>query len=133
MAVSSSCFFDEACRLMAVESAGEMIHRNAISRAYYSAYHVALRLADRLSSPPVSAYSGGSHKKVSDFYCDYSKGTLDENVKYRKVGINLLQLHSQRVKADYKLDEDVFFQDAESVLKRVECLINDLVGLGAAA
>lgn len=133
MAVSSSCFVGEARRIFALSLADEMAHRNVISRAYYGLYHCALSLADTLVVPPVSACSGGSHKKVSDFYSGHFGSGREETVKYRKIGINLLRLHGQRIKADYRLSEEVYLQDAESVLISVEGLMGELVELGAAA
>lgn len=133
MAVSSGSFVGEARRIFVLSLADEMAHRNVISRAYYGLYHCALSLADTLVVPPISACSGGSHKKVSDFYSGHFGSGREETVRYRKIGINLLRLHGQRVKADYKLTEDIYIQDAESVLLGVESLIGELVELGAVA
>ncbi|MFG0496234.1 hypothetical protein ACF8MH_02740 [Pseudomonas sp. YQ_13] len=133
MPINSISFIQEAERIVASGSNDEATHRNVVGRAYYGVYHCALGLADSLLTPPLSACGGGSHKKVSDYYKTTMAGNRERVVKFRKVGINLLQMHSRRVTADYKLDDTISAEDAESVLITSKAIIAELVGLGAVA
>lgn len=94
----------------------EFTNRTVVSRAYYGFYHRALILADAVRLPPLSACVGGAHEKVSGFFGEYISRDRGQTRLFRKVGINLLNLHAQRVKADYKLEEEVCKDDAISVL-----------------
>lgn len=133
MPINSNSLIQEAERIVASGSNNEASHRNVVGRAYYGVYHCALGLADSLLTPPLSACGGGSHKKVSDYYKTTMSGDRDRIIKFRKVGINLLQMHARRVTADYKLNDTVSAEDAESVLITSKAIIADLVGLGAVA
>ncbi|WP_417797106.1 hypothetical protein [Stutzerimonas nitrititolerans] len=133
MPVSSQGFLNEARWVFNEHCSGEDRYRLVVSRAYYGLYHCALEHADALVAPPLSACGGGSHAKVSSFYQDHYAGDRDLTRQYRKIGINLLRLHGQRVKADYKLVESVFIQDSESVLLSCESLFAQLIQLKAAA
>ncbi|UVN43326.1 hypothetical protein [Pseudomonas mosselii] len=132
MAVTPSEFIAEAQRLLDQDVASEITHRTAVGRAYYGAYHCALNYADTLLVPPLSACAGGSHKKVSDYYRVGLAKTREDTVKFRKIGFNLLQMHAQRVRADYRLDEVVHVQDAESILQISRATVDSLETLGAA-
>ncbi|MGE6992853.1 hypothetical protein ACQKIK_05495 [Pseudomonas sp. NPDC047961] len=133
MPVSSLGFLQEARWVFDEHCNREDRSRLVMSRAYYGLYHCALEHADALVSPPLSACRGSSHVKVSSFYQDHFAGGRELTRQYRKIGINLLRLHGQRVKADYKLDEDIYVQDAESVLLSCEKLFSELEELKAAA
>ena len=133
MPISSYNFIEEAERSLASGSVEEITYRNVVSRSYYGLYHCALSHADTLLTPPLSACAGGSHKKVSDYYLVGLAKSREETIKFRKVSIKLLQLHGQRIKADYRLDESVFVHDAESVLQTSKDIVRELIALGAAA
>ncbi|WP_313339443.1 hypothetical protein [Stutzerimonas nitrititolerans] len=130
MAVNSADFLSSAGRFSKL-SDDEIIHRTVISRAYYGLYHCALTLADSVKVPPISACVGGTHEKVSGFYQDYMSGDRTETRLFRKIGINLLRLHGQRVKADYKLAEDVACEDAAWVLQSCTTLHQEIETYGA--
>lgn len=133
MPVTNYCFIDEADRAMASGSGSEITYRSASSRAYYGLYHCALAYADTLLTPPLSACGGSSHKKVSDYYKVGLAPTREKTVKFRKVSYQLLQLHSQRVKADYRLDTEFHEADAVAVLISSKSTFQDLVDLGASS
>jgi len=133
MSVKCTDFIEEAERALASGSANEITYRNVVSRAYYGMYHCALGYADTLLVPPLSACAGGSHKKVSDYYKVGLAKTREDTVRFRKVGFGLLQIHSQRIRADYKLGENVAEQDATGVLQSTRTIVDVLVTLGAAA
>lgn len=131
MPVTNYCFIEEADRTMASSTGNEISYRNASSRAYYGLYHCALAYADTLLTPPLSACGGSSHKKVSDFYKVELAPSREKTVKFRKVSYQLLQLHSQRIRADYRLDAEFHEADAVSVLIGAKATFQDLVNLGA--
>lgn len=85
---------------------GEVYRRTSASRAYYGAYHCALRYANEVGAGvPLSSYVGGTHQVLSDFYSD--PNSKDEFAKRRKsIGYMLKQAHVIRCLADYELDED---------------------------
>lgn len=133
MPVNNYCFIEEADRAMASGSTEEITYRNAVSRAYYGLYHCALAHADTLLTPPLSACAGGSHRKVSDYYSIGLAKTREQTIKFRRVSIKLLQLHGLRVKADYRLSEEVHEADAISTIMTSKSVFQDLIGLGAVA
>lgn len=129
MAVTHNEFIQEAIRLLDGGPSSEITHRSAIGRAYYGVYHCALNYADSLLDVPLSACAGGSHKKVSDYYSNkFAKG---DTLKFRKVGIALLQLHGHRVRADYRLEDAIHYDDAQAMLRSSREVLDVLVELGA--
>lgn len=121
MGICSYGFIESAKALYETEPTQEVSYRNIISRSYYGLYHCALAYADTLLTPPLSACAGPSHKKLSDFYKNYLDSKDKEKmIALKKIGINLLALHAERVKSDYKIDEPIYIQDAKSVLDRCE-------------
>lgn len=133
MPVNSYSFIEEAERTLSSGSSEEITFRNVVSRSYYGVYHCALMYADTINVPPLSACGGSSHKKISDFYKDFISKDRNETLKFRKIGIKLLQLHGQRIKSDYLVSETVYQQDAESALISAKALSGDLVAIGAVA
>lgn len=125
MPVTHGCFLDIARD--SVNKNGEQWVRNAVSRAYYSMFHSALRLTnghipeindrgDRLSS--------GAHKRFADYLCygvAASDFTLDI-VETKKIGLALKTAHHKRVAADYKLSNKINKLDALSTIKAAEAL-----------
>lgn len=45
----------------------EFSHRNSMSRSYYAVYHAALAYGDTVSVPPVSDFSGPTHRSCRNF------------------------------------------------------------------
>lgn len=89
----------------------EIQKRNAISRSYYAAYHVAemVRILDRLSLPDIS---GGIHKKL----CYALQQSDNEELKI--AGYDLNRQRIARAKADYNLAETIGFRVAERETKK---------------
>jgi uncharacterized protein (UPF0332 family) len=99
---------------------GEINYRNAMSRAYYAAYHLCL-----LKFPISPTEKGGSHERLIK--------TLEKSFDARKrsIGKNLRQLRGNRVKADYKLtfsvtnnDREVSILQAEKLIQKIDVLFN---------
>jgi len=101
-----------------IEKGGSEIDlRNSMSRAYYGLYHLALNYADAVSMPPVSAFKGPTHEKLSSFFEGNLSADKDLRLKMRGIGYSLKQYHRKRCKADYCLDELVSKIEAEAQLK----------------
>lgn len=70
--------------------------RSAVSRAYYGAYHLALSILEDVGCSPPGRRN--SHDLVPQFLIASSQGDAID------AGHLLSDLHSERIKADYRLD-----------------------------
>ena len=97
MSVSPADFMDSASALSL--GADEMAQRNALSRAYYAAFHRAA-----VSYPPEENRRGGTgmHRNYLDQLQNHQAGS-----KERIVGAKLTQLYQRRVLADYRLQNSL--------------------------
>ena len=118
MPVDFAMFVAEAESSMNAQESSEIKLRCAISRAYYGTYHLALSYADTIALPAISDCAGPTHRKLSAFF----EGSMDKDravrLRLKKIGYVLKQLHESRVTADYRLDESVSQEDAESFMIR---------------
>lgn len=88
---------------------GEPWQRSAISRAYYASFHRCLAWASGLANQaPPSRRKGAEHQQLLNRLMKPGS-TCSEKEKQQSVKLHrLLRLQrDRRVKADYKLDEDV--------------------------
>ncbi|MCE0520573.1 hypothetical protein [Klebsiella variicola] len=133
MSVDFSCFMEIA--KSSTEKSGEQWTRNAVSRAYYSMYHSALRVVH--GDVPCHdkcgvKVSGGVHARLFAYLCDgeaAEKYKLDPNV-LKKLGLKLKTYHFHRVTADYKLDQKMQRLTAVmsiSEAEEVDRLVSDLL------
>lgn len=81
--------------------------RSAASRAYYSAYHKVLGVAD--SCLPPSPYAIGEHERLTD-------RLKQQGVKGKSLAYVLIDLKRVRTKADYKLGESFRQQEATDLI-----------------
>ena len=123
MPVTVDCFLDIAKR--SLENNGEQWSRNAISRAYYTMYHSAIRLTDGFT-PTVNEHgeklSGGVHVRLAEYLCSghaASQHGLD-TIATKKIGLKLKTAHHRRVISDYNLNKQVNRIDAFSTIKDAE-------------
>lgn len=89
----------------------EIDFRNCISRAYYSAYHAALLVANMHYPTLNSQQRMGSHERLIHRF------RSSPNRQAQQVGQALKKLKSQRCRADYEVDEKVTVRDAEKALE----------------
>ncbi len=129
MAIYYSDIAKEAARILHECNGEEVRYRVSMSKAYYALYHAALSYADSVSLPPVSDTSGPTHKKLRAFYCDDLAVDKAVRMKHRKIGWSLKALHEIRCNADYGLDLDIPYSDAEVQLMRVVETISVVEGL----
>jgi len=88
-------FIDLSTKLAGMGKAGA---RSAVSRAYYGAFHLAIETLDEAASSPHA--NGKAHNLVPIFLkcAGHRDGTAAGNL--------LADLHSDRVKVDYKLENE---------------------------
>lgn len=134
MSVQHTCFLDMAKHSLTLN--GEMWTRNAISRAYYSTYHSVLRVTNNsipISNQEGEKLKGGVHMRLCTMFCSGEAAAV-RNVDIsiiKRLGVKLKMMHSQRVKADYKLDHKInritaisTINDSEEIDKIVNQLLN---------
>lgn len=120
---------------------GELWVRNAISRAYYSLYHSALRLTDGyVPETDINGLKlpGGVHQRFANYLCDgiaASDFSLD-SAEVKRIGLALKAAHHRRVSSDYKLDKKINKIDALSTISSVQEMtskINSLLSVKQSA
>ncbi|EIY1881673.1 hypothetical protein ACOIE4_003667 [Klebsiella variicola] len=123
MPVTHHCFLDIARD--SVDKSGEQWVRNAVSRAYYSMFHSALRLTGGYvpnEDEKGSRLMGGTHQRFADYLCDGTAAqeySLDVT-EIKKIGLALKTAHHKRVTADYKLNRKINKIDALTTIKSAE-------------
>lgn len=98
----------------AIQLAGggdEMSKRNALSRAYYAAYHHAREICDPVDED--EEVQTGMHRRFIEGLVQSEPGTLN-----RILGVKLNTLYAKRIKADYRLSDEI-------VASQVALQIND--------
>lgn len=100
---------------------GEIHCRNAISRAYYSAYHLALALDTNLPNHGGITQNGGVHEilitKLTNYPLSLSNLSRDLIMKIKSLGYVLRQAKTARHEADYDLAIDIYPEDAEAQIE----------------
>lgn len=106
MSIQPSDFLDSAASYIAADTS-EVSIRNAVSRAYYAAFHCCTDSFLENELPPSSESGKGMHKQYISQLTQCDAGSPP-----RSAGIKLQALHGRRIKADYKLDSIVTQRDA---------------------
>lgn len=134
MPVTHACFLEIAHDSLTKN--GEKWVRNAVSRAYYSMFHSALRLTSgRIPEIDVQGVrlAGGTHQRLAMYLCDglAAQDFSLDIAETKKIGLALRTAHHRRVVADYKLNKKINKIDALYTIKAAEDLelkINELLG-----
>jgi uncharacterized protein (UPF0332 family) len=94
--VNPTEFISFAANLAIRKGLNAASYRSATSRAYYGAYHFARQILVSIGHEPGGL--GSTHVKTHRYLqaCDYADA--------RMAGSLLSSLHSERIRADYKLD-----------------------------
>ncbi|MCE1007223.1 hypothetical protein A0O30_23800 [Pseudomonas sp. LLC-1] len=124
MPITNSCFLDWSEKLLSSGSLTEPDHRSIVSRAYYSAYHESLDLADNTLELGVSQMIGGSHIKLSESLTNYICEDKVLQGTVRRIGTRLHLMHSLRVRADYFLEQSITAGEANSAVKTVRSVLS---------
>ena len=114
MAVTLEDFLSSADAMLKT-GVSEIDFRNAASRAYYSAYHIAVALADQLE--PTGAIVGGHHEAVIKILT--GQRTSPFALSCRRAGYILAGMRTIRHSADYQLGKTFSHGQAEDLIARV--------------
>jgi len=107
MAVTPEILLDAACTIG--KGTGEADGRNAVSRAYYAAYHRCLAVAQ--DARLAIAESGGVHVALIQALVDPLAPA-----RFKSLGYMLEQCRLRRVDADYRINQDFPHNLADTVL-----------------
>lgn len=124
MPISNSCFLDWSENLLRSSDLTEIDHRTIVSRAYYSAYHEALDLADNTLQLGVSNLIGGTHIKLSETLSSYICEDKILQGVIRRIGTRIHIMHALRVRADYFFDLNISRGEATSQVKNVRSVFS---------
>ena len=124
MPISNSCFLDWSENLLNSSDPTEIDHRSIVSRAYYSAYHEALDLADNTLRLGVSNMGGGTHIKLSETLSSYICDDKNLQGVIRRIGSRIHVMHSLRVRADYFFELNISKGEAASQVKNVRSIFS---------
>ena len=112
MSISARDFLTSA-ESLAVFGLDEINQRNAISRAYYAAYH----RAKNEFAPDGKVRGVGMHRGYIQQLKEADRGTLE-----RKIGVSLGVIYSSRIISDYQLDKNVTSSDFSQTISRAKIL-----------
>jgi len=97
----------------------EASNRSAVSRAYYACYHDVRATA--MKQLGYSNYTGVSgHKHLRKYLLKH------ENTLVKAIGRDMIFLLRERVKADYKLDQNLSKKHSALIVAKASILIKDL-------
>lgn len=113
MTVTAEHFLDSAAEI-ASSGLDEMSQRNAISRAYYAAFHKTCFVI----APDRVKRNTGMHRGYIEQLNEYSPGTVE-----RKLGAKLGAIYARRIKSDYHLNENVVPRDFSMQINQVNELV----------
>jgi uncharacterized protein (UPF0332 family) len=123
MSVAPKDLLSQAKRLYA-QASNEADYRNVVSRAYYAAYHEAIRFHQSLPTQGKSpSKKVGVHAAlIAQLFYPTIPQTDELYLTSRNVSRHLSWLQDKRVKADYQLDVDFEGASCGEVIRRTERL-----------
>lgn len=98
--------------------------RSAVSRAFYSALHVAFASLPDTRKPNLKAHDKSSHSKVIDAYDAWSKVLEPNRTNKRLIKEMLVELKTLRKLADYDLSTKIKENDVVDSLSQASQLIS---------
>lgn len=126
MTVSATDFLDSAKALLS--GGTDMGFRNAVSRSYYAAYHVALQFADQRCPDQSAHLSMGTHERLHE---RFKVCTSIQNG--RSLAYMLKYMKDSRRKADYELRARLSQSEAETAVKTAEKFFSELADLATSS
>lgn len=106
-----------------LDSADEIDHRNAASRSYYAAFHLADTILDRC--PDNDHLAMGSHVRVTD------RLDMQGSVPARSLIYILKQMKRVRESADYEIEDFFPKKDASAQLSQYDVFAKKIATFGA--
>lgn len=104
-----------------IPGAAEIDLRNAISRAYYAAYHRALASAEYCPDNSHLVLDCGAHERTISRFLSFDNSS-PLAIPAKSLAYVLRQLKTNRHRADYTLREDVMVDEVESHMTLVKKL-----------
>jgi hypothetical protein len=86
-------------------SVDEISQRVVINRGYYSIYHLARDIAEKMSLPEAKNNKTGSHQKLFNRLIEADKRPASELITLKSIGYLASHTKHFRVKADYKIND----------------------------
>ena len=105
----------------------EIDYRNCISRAYYASFHALAPLSNQLPAAANYQTKGSHDEKISKL--TRCSSNQPEAKTLKAVGYEIQKRKSQRVKADYHIDDTIAKSDAEEQLIKVKFLLKQIANL----
>ncbi|HYE37577.1 hypothetical protein [Methylocaldum sp.] len=128
MPVQPADFLESA--KLELKSEKEIHFRNAISRAYYAAYHSCLPLDDILPDHGEARTNVGVHErfisKLTKFPTSCDELARNAGMKIKSLGYVLQQCKTARHKADYDLRAEIGSSEAEGQISTAEKIFDKL-------
>jgi uncharacterized protein (UPF0332 family) len=121
-------FFESAKKLC--EQNSEVDYRNAISRAYYAAYHAALALNDLIENHGGIKSGVGVHEQLVTKFTNCPT-SINYCMKIKSIGYLLRDAKNIRRDADYFLAIDFTKEDAKEQLKTVKQILEKVAEIEA--
>lgn len=121
MSVSADEFLAQGRRLLGGDC--EIDYRSAVSRGYYSVYHIAQETAERLGLPCAARRNIGMHEQLFSRFEARGPGL-------KKLARRLRDKKRIRCVADYQLDEIVTRDEARLFVAEVEKIAKELDAIG---
>ena len=104
----------------------EFGYRNSVARSYYGMYH---QVIDTLKEQPFQKEGAGCHSSLIQYLQNPSPDEECDKTKLRRIGIMLKAGKDNRVKADYKLNLDIFTEcfssDSIAAARRLQVLCEE--------
>lgn len=91
----------------------EGMYRSSCSRAYYSAFHFAIKAAVKQGLPKSEVKKGGLHKRIIDYYI------YNNDSQFTKIGSYLQTILTNREESDYNDNVQGDFQSKASMTIRL--------------
>lgn len=108
----------------------EMDYRNCISRAYYATFHAVTPLSNALPAAENYRTKGSHDEKISKL--TRCSSNHPHALCLKAIGLELQKRKAQRVKADYKIADNLDKNDAEEQLCKAEYLLGKIADLKTA-
>lgn len=121
MSVSADEFLVQGRRLLGGDC--EIDYRSAVSRGYYSVYHIAQGAAERLGLPCSGRRDVGMHEQLISRFESKGPGL-------KKLARRLRDKKRIRCVADYQLDEMVTRDEARLFVAEIEKLAKEIDAIG---
>jgi protein involved in sex pheromone biosynthesis len=103
---------------------GEIIDRTIVSRNYYAAYHIALRIIDKYALPEtVNPRVHGSHNKNLARLAECVKARCDKYTTIKSIGYMATKVLFDRTAADYYIDVPLPFNSKSETISRVKLIL----------